>query len=232
MRRSVGGMASRIALLLPLLFGTAVGLRPGVAIRNAPALPAIKKAACYAAGAATVACTAVRPALAVGKKVPFTLLGRTSAELFPVQNLSLLTWALLLFLPRWKFTPVLALIAPVVHSALYSKVLVHMIQNPTPGLTVDFKSLAGIMPGFTIPDGAFAGWLHYCTFDPLVGLGIVLDAKRKRIPHLLCVPCLAATCLAGPAGFLAYLALRTGILAFRARPNTAAPKGFEWGKTY
>ena len=27
--------------------------------------------------------------------------------------------------------------------------------------------------------------------------GIVLDAKRKRIPHLLCVPCLAATCLAG-----------------------------------
>ena len=49
------------------------------------------------------------------------------------------------------------------------------------------------MPGFAIPDGAFAGWLHYCVFDPLVGLGIVLDAKQQQVPHLLCVPCAAVS---------------------------------------
>ena len=234
MRRTVASMAPRTALVLPLLFGTALSLRAGGAVRGAPALPAINKAASHAAAAAAFACSTVRPALALGAKkaVPFTLFGRTSAELFPIQNLSLLTWSLLLFLPRWKLTPALALVAPFVHSVLYAKLLVHMVNHPVPGLTVDFNSLAGIMPGFTIPDGAFAGWLHYCTFDPLVGLGIVVDAKRMRIPHLLCVPCLVATCLAGPAGFAAYLLLRTLILGFRARPKMAPPKGFEWGKTF
>ena len=98
----------------------------------------------------------------------------------------MLSWALYLILPRWKFTPVLALIAPVIHSCLYAGVLTHMIKYPTPGIQVDFSSLEGIMPGFALPDGAFAGWLHYCAFDPLVCLAIVLDAKRLRVPHLLC----------------------------------------------
>ena len=105
----------------------------------------------------------------VGKAIPFELFGKASSELFAIQNLSLLSWALYIFLPRWKMTPPLALIAPAIFSVLYGKLLVHMVQNPVPGLTVDFSSLEGIMPGFTIPDGAFAGWLHYCTFDPLVG---------------------------------------------------------------
>ena len=185
-----------------------------------------------AASAAMPALQGKAMLLAAKGAVPFTLLGKTSSELFAVQNLSLLSWALYLLLPRWRFTPVLALVAPVLHSALYSKVLVHMIQNPTPGLTVDFSSLAGIMPGFALPDGAFAGWLHYCAFDPLVGLAIVLDAKRLRVPHLLCVPCLAATAFMGPVGFLSYLILRSIVRVWRGSVKISAPKGFEWGKTY
>ena len=87
------------------------------------------------------------------------------------------------------------------------------------------------MPGFAIPDGAFAGWLHYCTFDPLIGLGIVLDARKSGVPHLLCIPCLIATALAGPVGFASYMLLRTIFGALR-KTSTPPPKGFAWGKTF
>ena len=109
--------------------------------------------------------------------------------------------------------------------------MVHLFNNPIAG-GVDFTSLAGIMPGFAVADGAFAGWLHYCAFDPLVGLGIVLDAKRNGVPHLLCMPCLVATCLAGPLGFVSYMVLRTLVLLFKGRAKVQPPKGFAWGKTF
>ncbi len=169
------------------------------------------------------------PVASVAKAVPFVLLGKTSSELFPVQNLSLLSWMLYLLLPRWKLTPTLALVAPTLHSLLYGKVLLHMIQNPA-GIAVSFASLQGIMQGFALPDGAFAGWLHYCAFDPLVGLAIVLDAKRVRVPHLLCVPCIVATAFMGPVGFVSYLLLRTLVKQKRRLfpPKMTPPKGFEW----
>ena len=93
----------------------------------------------------------------------------------------------------------------------------HLMQHPIPGSSISFSSLEGIMRGFAFADGAFAGWLHYCVFDPLVGLGIVLDARNKRVPHLLCVPPLILTCLAGPIGFLSYLLVRTVVLTLRSR---------------
>ena len=165
----------------------------------------------------TILLGGARPTFAAAAKtaVPFALLGMGSSALFPIQNLSLLSWSLLLFLPRWRWTSVLALVAPVIHSVLYALLLVHAVRHPVPGLAMSFSSLEGIMPGFALPDGAFAGWLHYCIFDPLVGLGIVLDADQQRIPHLLCVPCLVMTLFAGPVGFLSYLAIRTATLLLR-----------------
>ena len=167
-----------------------------------------------AAAAASLLLTA-KPAIAGAKAVPFTLLGKNSAALFPIQNAALLSWVLYLFLPRWRPTKAIALAAPCLHSVLYFLVLLHSVRNPTPGVTVDFSSLKGIMGGLATPDGAFAAWLHYCVFDPLVGLGIVLDAKQQRVPHLLCVVPLLLTMLAGPVGFLSYLLVRTATLGLR-----------------
>ena len=45
-------------------------------------------------------------------------------------------------------------------------------------------------------------------FDLFVGAWEARDAKRQGIPHLALVPCLLATLMFGPAGLLAYLALR------------------------
>ena len=168
-----------------------------------------------ALGAATL--LAPQAAAAAAAAPPFVLFGKTSAQLFPVQNFGLPTWLLLFFAPRWRRTKHLALAAPLAFSALYTLVLAHCVRFPTPGLAVDFTSLAGIMRGFTIADGAFAGWLHYLVFDPCVGLGIVLDAQQHKVPHLLCVPCLLLTMLAGPMGFLAYYILRNTTLAWRGK---------------
>ena len=52
------------------------------------------------------------------------------------------------------------------------------------------------------------------------------------MPHLLCVPCLAATAFMGPVGFLSYLILRSIVRVWRGSVKISAPKGFEWGKTY
>lgn len=45
-----------------------------------------------------------------------------------------------------------------------------------------------------------AGWLHYLAFDLFMG-----------IPHVFVVPCLVLTFGAGPIGWLAYFAVRTGL---------------------
>ena len=206
-----------VPLLLTLVGANGLAVLPKKlpTLRSSRDTPAkFRKSLPRVAVAGAIASFAPRAAsAAVAAAPPFLLFGRTSAQLFPIQNFGLPTWLLLYFAPRWRLTKYVALIPPLIFSALYSLVLVHCVRNPTPGLSVDFTSLEGIMRGFTIADGAFAGWLHYLVFDPLVGLGIVLDAKSVGIPHLLCVPCLLLTMFAGPMGFLSYFLLRTGYLA-------------------
>mmetsp|Transcript_38930 Transcript_38930/g.70241 ORF Transcript_38930/g.70241 Transcript_38930/m.70241 type:complete len:271 (-) Transcript_38930:221-1033(-) len=137
----------------------------------------------------------------------------SSADLFPIQNLSMLSWILLLLFPRWKRTKHLALVAPAITAALYAAVVGHLLlpllkAGKASSLGADFSSLAGIMQGFATKDGAFAGWLHYCVFDPLIGLGMVLDSQRLSISHFFVVPCLLLTMFFGPVGFLVYLIIR------------------------
>lgn len=155
------------AAFLGLLFLQAVGALH-VAPAHKPALCRLPVSR-HATAKATAAPPPSLLLAAKAKAVPFMLFGKSSFELFGIQNLALLSWSLYLLLPRWRYTPPLALIAPVVHSLLYAKILMHMIVHPAPGIVVDFASLEGIMPGFTVPDGAFAGWLHYCTFDVRAG---------------------------------------------------------------
>jgi uncharacterized membrane protein len=52
-----------------------------------------------------------------------------------------------------------------------------------------------------------AGWLHYLAFDLFVGSAIVDDSRDPAagLPHLLTIPCLVLTLMAGPTGLVAYL---------------------------
>lgn len=71
-----------------------------------------------------------------------------------------------------------------------------------------FGSLAQVRQLFDQPGLLAAGWLHYLAFDLFVGTWIARRAGELGLPHALAVPCLLLTFLFGPAGLLAFAALR------------------------
>ena len=74
-----------------------------------------------------------------------------------------------------------------------------------------FSSLPEVMLLFTQAPIALAGWLHYLAFDLFVGAWIARTARAEGIWHLFVIPCLALTFLFGPAGYLAFSALRLSL---------------------
>ncbi len=99
---------------------------------------------------------------------------------------------------------VAALAIPALLSVAYAG-LVLAFWSGAPG---GFDTLANVMLLFTTPEIVLAGWIHYLAFDLFVGAWEVRTARAERIPFLLVVPCLVLTFLFGPAGFLAFSALR------------------------
>ena len=71
-----------------------------------------------------------------------------------------------------------------------------------------FDTLANVMRLFTVPELVLAGWIHYLAFDLFVGAWEVRTARAEHIPFVLVIPCLALTFMFGPAGLLAFSALR------------------------
>jgi hypothetical protein len=115
-------------------------------------------------------------------------------------------WVALLAMPRFpRLAETVAGIAiPLLLSAAYAGIVLAFWTRAEGG----FGSLADVMLLFDNPHIALAGWLHYLAFDLLVGTAIARVARGEGIPFLLVVPCLGLTFLFGPAGFLAFVALR------------------------
>jgi len=134
----------------------------------------------------------------------------------PLAVLGWLSLALAPFAPRIA-DALAALVIPALFSIAYTAlVLVHWADAPG-----GFGSLAEVMALFTTPAVALAGWVHYLAFDLFVGAWITRTARAEGISHLLILPCLVLTFLFGPAGFLAFTALRAS-LAARNRMTKAA----------
>jgi len=81
--------------------------------------------------------------------------------------------------------------------------LVHFADAPG-----GFQTLADVQALFTDADVALAGWVHFLAFDLFIGAWIVRDARRQGIAHWMLLPILPFAFLLGPAGLLAYMALR------------------------
>lgn len=146
------------------------------------------------------------------------LLGRDAAELWPLVNLVLPTWFLIAFFPRWKHTPALALVGPILHAVLYTlgalSTILYPAENAAP---IDFSSLEGIVALFRDPTGVFIGWVHYCVYDALVGRWIAMDAVERGASNLVyavvVVPVLFLSLMFGPMGWLLYVSVvRTFVL--------------------
>jgi hypothetical protein len=134
----------------------------------------------------------------------------TPATLFSVANLvAMLGWVLLLIAPRWSGTRrvVLSGALPLGLAVAYALALGVHYAGPQ-GSAGGFSSLADVALLFQDPWALLAGWVHYLCFDLAVGAWETRDAYRRRVPHLLLIPCLLFTFLVGPVGLLLYAVVR------------------------
>ncbi len=133
----------------------------------------------------------------------------TPSEVFSIANLiAMPMWALMIFLPKWKGTQFLidTKLIPIVLSILY---LIYIVISLSQGGGMDFSSLESVMKLFTSENAVLAGWVHYLAFDLLVGMWIISENKKLGIHHLLIVPCLLASFMLGPIGFLLFTIIKT-----------------------
>jgi hypothetical protein len=130
-------------------------------------------------------------------------------QIFSLVNvIAMAAWLLLAVLPRrrWVTETVAGVVVPALLATVYIAIVVTTWGESSGG----FSSLAEVALLFRNPWMLLAGWTHYLAFDLLVGSWEVRDAGPRGLPHLLLLPCLALTFLFGPAGWLLYIALRTG----------------------
>ncbi len=121
-------------------------------------------------------------------------------------SLTMLSWLMLIVLPRWRFTGKIVLngAIPLLLSAAYLVLIVLFFGKADGG----FDSLANVMKLFTNEWVVLAGWIHYLAFDLFVGSWEVRDAQAHGISHWFVIPCLLLTFFLGPIGFLLYHILR------------------------
>lgn len=134
--------------------------------------------------------------------------------------LAMAGWLALLasrFFPRVA-ERIAAIAIPVLLAVAYAGLILAFWSGAAGG----FDTLPNVMLLFTQPEIALAGWIHYLAFDLLIGAWEVRTARAERIPFLVVVPCLALTFLFGPAGYLAFSALRA---ARAAIPTASADAG-------
>src|SRR5687767_15242408 len=127
--------------------------------------------------------------------------------LFSITNaLAMLAWVLLAAVPgrRWVTDIVTGKVVPMIFAVVYVAIVATMFA----GADGSFSTLAGVATLFTNRWLLLAGWLHYLAFDLLIGTWEARDARERGVPHLLLVPCLFATLMFGPAGWLLYMGAR------------------------
>ena len=142
--------------------------------------------------------------------------------LFRLSNLLVLPfWALMILLPRWRWTWRI-MRSPFVSAApalLYAALVLPRLGAIWPAIAR--PTLPGIATLLGSPEGATIAWVHFLAFDLFVGRWIYLDSQERRLSPLLTAPVLFLTLMLGPLGFLIYLALRA---VARSRETESGPQ--------
>jgi hypothetical protein len=141
-------------------------------------------------------------------------------QIFSIVNLiALSAWILLAVLPRQRMVNLIVGTAvPTLFAIIYAGFIAAEWNSSAGG----FSSLPDVAMLFSNPWLLLAGWIHYLAFDLLIGNWEARDARERGIPHLLVLPCLALTFLFGPAGWLAYTAVRAASRRGHPAPQPVA----------
>ncbi|WP_431129357.1 ABA4-like family protein [Flagellimonas flava] len=133
----------------------------------------------------------------------------STTEVFSIAGMMAMPmWLLMIFLPKWKVTRFLmdCRVIPILLSLIYACYIILHLQS---GGSLDFGSLSSVMSLFTKEEAVLAGWVHYLAFDLLIGMWMLNQNQNLGIHQLLMAPCLFATFMLGPVGFLLFMLLRT-----------------------
>lgn len=124
-------------------------------------------------------------------------------------------WALMIFLPRWRWTERIlrSPLVSLVPAALYTALVFPRLGEIWPA--VARPTLNGIALLLGSPAGATIAWVHFLAFDLFVGRWIYLDSRERQVSAWLTAPLLFLALMLGPAGFLLYLAVRSASAAAR-----------------
>lgn len=115
-------------------------------------------------------------------------------------------WALLIFLPRGRYTEPVAFGAAILLLLAAAWFTLHYFTDQEAG--GNLFSLEGVKNIFRNRAMLMTGWLNYLSFCLLVGTWQVHDAREQKIPHLFVIPSLILTLLTGPMGMLVYMLVR------------------------
>lgn len=132
-----------------------------------------------------------------------------ASQVFSIVNLiAMLMWALMIFLPKWKFTRLLMVwkVVPILLSMIYA---FYIIQTIGSGVSLNFGSLASVMNLFTLENGVLAGWVHYLAFDLLVGMWLLDQNENLKLNQIVISICLFGCFMLGPIGYLLFTIIRT-----------------------
>jgi hypothetical protein len=129
--------------------------------------------------------------------------------LFRLSNLLVLPfWALMILLPRWRWTARI-LRSPFVSAApalIYAALVLPRLDTIWPAIAR--PTLTGVAALLGSPEGATIAWVHFLAFDLFIGRWIYLDSQERRLSALLTAPVLFLTLMLGPLGFLIYVVIR------------------------
>lgn len=123
-------------------------------------------------------------------------------------GVAILGWLGLVFLPKSTVTRELlpSVIIPVLLGVTYAY-LIFTSRGDAPA-EGGFGTLGEVKALFSVDALLLAGWIHYLAFDLFIGGWILRDSQSHDMRHLLVVPCLFFTLMAGPFGLLLYLLLK------------------------
>ncbi len=115
-------------------------------------------------------------------------------------------WLILLaspLIPTWS-ERLAGTILPLVLSLGYLALLI----IPASGSGGGFGTLADVMQLFSYPQAALAGWVHFLAFDLFIGAWVCRTGRTEGLSFWRVAPCLPIIFLFGPAGLLAFQAIR------------------------
>lgn len=130
--------------------------------------------------------------------------------IFRISNFLVLPfWALLILLPRWRWTERImrSPLVSCVPAVLYLTLVFPRLGEIWPA--VARPTLAGVAVLLGSRTGATIAWVHFLAFDLFVGRWMYLDSRERQVSAWLMAPLLFLTLMLGPAGFLLYLAVRS-----------------------